>query len=70
MDHTRAKLLAFLNQYSDNIKDTLLFLGVFELGYPVKESAGFVCAIFPSFCQYMEGFVTTQNPDFDDPDRF
>lgn len=43
---------------------------MYEFGYPVKQSAGVVCAIVPSFCQYMEGFITTQNPDFDDPDRF
>lgn len=50
LDHTRSKLLSFLTEYGDNIHDTLDFFGQYEFGYPVKISAGTICALMPSFC--------------------
>ena len=69
-DHFGSIIGGFLIPYTEYLATFFDLIGIYEFGNPLKVIASVVCVIDGPLCQYSEGFLTTSDPSFDDPDRF
>ena len=71
LDHCKSLLMQELSKFESLVESTLNFLHVYDLlGGPASAGTKIACGTFPWICQFGEGFLITQNPTLDDPERF
>jgi hypothetical protein len=71
LDNSKSFLLKFLDERYDWLRWTANLLGVYEVfGSNTLFASKVVCGVLPDLCKTVEGFLITQKPELDDPDRF
>ena len=69
-DHSGSTLNQLLIPFADKIAYVLDFFGIYEVGNSMRILGASICTINGPLCQWAEGFMTTSDPSYDDPDRF
>jgi lysosomal acid lipase/cholesteryl ester hydrolase len=71
IDNTRSKLLLHIDSFYGWISKYLKRKNIHEVfGWIWSEVFKIVCGSDLNFCTWGEGYIVTQNPTFDDSDRF
>lgn len=71
LTNTKSELFKWISPLSNIFRAAVYEIHVYSIlgslsNFATKET----CAIFPSFCQFAESFLITQDPSLDDKDRF
>lgn len=72
LQNTKSELFKYVAPLGGSLKTVLAAVHVYELlGDSFTSGAmKIVCGFFEGICQFGEGFLITQDPSLDDPDRF
>jgi pimeloyl-ACP methyl ester carboxylesterase len=71
ISHSTSEFLQYISKAEKQILGVANFLGIYEILGPFTADAfSKICYPLPYFCKLMEGYVLTENPKYDDSDRF